>query len=422
MRVLLAIVLMAASCAAQTYSHRGFLENRASFYPQTAANDRARLTGESLFRYEAFLQPSSAFQVAASIDLRLDTHHQVERALKLSWQDRETQRPTAAVRRLSAMYHNGPITLEIGKQFVRWGKTDIVTPTDRFAPRDFLTVVDNDFLPITAARITFEKGPNTVDLVWSPRLTPSRIPLPNQRWVVLPELPAGIQLNIASPSFPGGPQSGVQWNHTGTVEYGISLYQGFNHMPSFEAVTTIGAVYDRAVIDRAYSSTASGQIDVRPFYPKMLMFGGNVAFPLPSFTVKAEAAGFTSSDNRADEFGLYVLQLERQSGEWFFVGGYAGEVVTREGTQSADFAPDRGLSRTFLGRAGYTIDANRSIALEAAARQNGKGTWTKVEYSQAMGQHWRVTLNLTLIRGDIADFLGQYRRNSHALLLLRYSY
>ena len=88
----------------------------------------------------------------------------------------------------------------------------------------------------------------------------------------------------------------------------------------------------------------------------------------------------------------------------------------------ASFAPDRGLTKTFLGRAGYTIDANRSIAFEAAARQNGGGTWVKFEYSHAVGQHWRATVNLTLIRGEPGDFLGQYNRNSHAILIVRYSF
>jgi hypothetical protein len=62
------------------------------------------------------------------------------------------------------------------------------------------------------------------------------------------------------------------------------------------------------------------------------------------------------------------------------------------------------------------------VTLESAARENGDGLWIKGEYSQALGQHWRATLNLTLIRGDITDFLGQYRRNSYALLVLRYSF
>ena len=37
-------------------------------------------------------------------------------------------------------------TIEVGRQLVRWGKADILNPTDRFAPRDFLNVVHNEYL------------------------------------------------------------------------------------------------------------------------------------------------------------------------------------------------------------------------------------------------------------------------------------
>lgn len=406
MRVVLALFVAAATCSAQTYVQRGFLENRGTFYPQKAPNDRARGIGEALFRYEGFYTPAAKLQVAGAVDFRIDTHRQVERDFTLSWHDRELKRRLGEVRRLSATYHDGPLTFEVGKQFIRWGKTDIVTPMDRFAPRDFLTVVDNEFLAVTAARLNFEKGSNTVEAVWSPRLTPSRVPLANQRWA--PPLQPDSPLRDAGTIFPGGPQTGIRWNHTGAIEYELSLYQGFNHLPSFDA--------------RAQFTPVGVQIEVQRFYPKMLMAGGDVAIPTPVFTVKAEAAHFSSTDDRADEYALYVVQLERQSGEWFFVGGYAGEVIIRRGSRAADFAPDRGLTKKLLGRAGFTIDANRSVAFEAAARQNGDGLWLKGEYSQAFGQHWRATLNLTLIRGEMSDFLGRYRRNSHALLIVRYSF
>ena len=35
---------------------------------------------------------------------------------------------------------------------------------------------------------------------------------------------------------------------------------------------------------------------------------------------------------------------------------------------------------------------------------------------------YEVNAAFTLIRGDESDFLGQYRRNSHAMLALRYSF
>ena len=408
MRVFLAIFLTASTCAAQSYTQRGFLESRGTVYPLRASNDRAQAIGESLFRYEGFYKPGTTLEFAGAIDLRLDTHHQVDRDLKLSWSDREIQRPLGEIRRLSAMYHKGPVTFEAGKQFVRWGKTDILTPTDRFAPRDYLEVVDNDFLPITAARLTYEKSSNTLDLVWSPRFTPSRIPLLKQRWAVLPELPPGSAIRDSGAHLPGGAQIGARWNHTGNVEYALSVYRGYNHLPLFEAFPQVipGGI----------------RIDVRRFYPRILMVGGDFALPTPWLTVKGEVAQFNSDDGRVDEYLLYVLQLERQSGEWFFVGGYAGEAVTKRGASAAGFAPDRGLTKTFLGRAGYTIDANRSIAFEAAARQSGDGTWAKFEYSHALGQHWRVTGNFTVIRGELSDFLGQYRRNSHVVLIARYSF
>jgi hypothetical protein len=118
---------------------------------------------------------------------------------------------------------------------------------------------------------------------------------------------------------------------------------------------------------------------------------------------------------------LYVIQVERQSGELSLVGGYAGEVVTAS-RAAVTFAPDRGLAKSFLGRAGYTIDANRNVAVEAAVRQDGAGVWIKAEYSQASGQHWRVTTSATVIGGEADDFFGQYRRNSHGIVTLRYSF
>ena len=89
---------------------------------------------------------------------------------------------------------------------------------------------------------------------------------------------------------------------------------------------------------------------------------------------------------------------------------------------SLTFAPDRGLSRALVARASYTIDPNRSFAFEGAARPSGRGVYAKAEYSQARGQHWRGTFAAVAIGGHDDDFLGQYRRNSHATLTLRYSF
>lgn len=408
--ITLALLLPATPCLPQDYTQRGFIESRLTAYPQKAGNDKTQAVGDVLFRYEGFYKPANSFQINGAFDLRTDTHLEVERKLRLSWWDRERRRPSLAIRRLSGVYHKGGLSIELGKQFIRWGKADILNPTDRFAPRDYLTVIDNDFFGITAARVIYEKGADTIDAVWSPRLTPSRVPLANHRWVVFPEdLPANLEIRDAGAHFPGGPQAGIRWSHIGLLEFSGAYYEGFNHLPSFDASLTS-------------SADGSFAVDLHPYYPKLRMIGADAALPLHWFGVKGETAYFTSPDTRADQYVQYVLQVERHSGEWTLAGGYAGERLTKTGSRTAGFAPDRGLTKTFLGTARFTIDANRSLAFESSVRQSGDGLYARAEYSQAFGPHWRATTKFNLIRGKPADFIGQYRRNSHAMLIVRYSF
>jgi hypothetical protein len=391
----LALLLAGASLAwGQNFTQRGFLDTTTFLYPQTAPNDSGHAVGEALFRYEAFYKLTN-LRFAAGFDARVDTHNETVRGLDLSWFDRTRQRPAFAVRLLSAMYTRGKLTVEVGKQLVRWGKADILTPTDRFAPRDFLNVVESDFLSITAARVTYATRSNIIDLVFEPRLTPSRIPLLNQRW--------GSPVSIAEtqPDFPSAPQYGARWNHVGSAaEYSLSFYNGFDHLPLFRLTP---------------------EFTLPRFYPQLRMYGGDVAVPLGPVTVKSEAGYFTSTNPQSDNYILYVIQLERQTGEWGFAGGYAGQATT-DHRSTFGFSPIRGLARSLVGMATYTIDTNRTVSFQGVVRQNGQGLWLRTEYSQAFGQHWRATAAFALIRGDTTDFLGQYRLNSHALLSVRYSF
>jgi hypothetical protein len=391
---------------AQQFEQRGFIENRTVVYPQTATNDSGRVVDELLFREEASYKFAPWLTVNGSFDARTDSHRQTARDGAVDADDRSIQRPAFSVRRLSATIHRGKVTAEIGRQLIRWGKTDILTPTDRFAPKDYLSsVVDTDFLGVSAARVTYESGGNTVDLVWQPWFTPSRTPLLNQRWTAIPPEAAGVNIVDAGARYPGGSQYGARWNHIGSgYEYSLCFFDGQQNLPSFDILFN--------------PQTAS--VALTRTYPNLRLYGGDAAVPLRWLTVKGEAAYFTSSTTGAEEYVLYVIQLERQVKEWSFVGGYAGSVVTRDAASPLQFAPDRGFAKSFVGRAGLTIDANRSLAIETAVRSGG--SFVRFEYSQLFGQHWRATGGIAWIRGDMDDFLGQYLRNSYGSLAIRYSF
>ena len=398
--------LMLLAFLGQQFEQRGFIENRTVAYPQTAPNDSAHVVDEMLLREEASYKFTPWFTLSGAFDARTDSHRQTARDGVVDADDRSILRPALSLRRLSATVHKGKVTAEIGRQFIRWGKTDILNPTDRFAPKDYLSsVVDSDFLGVTAARFTYESGGNTLDLVWQPRFTPSRTPLLNQRWTALPTEAAGISLKDAGAVYPGGSQYGARWNHVGSgYEYSLCFFVGRQNLPSFDAIFT----------------PPDFSIQFTRTYPQLRLYGGDAAVPLPWLTIKGEAAYFTSSTPGAEEYALYVIQLERQVKEWSLVAGYAGSVVTRDAASPLQFAPDRGFAKSFVGRAGFTIDANRSLAVETAVRADG--SFVRFEYSQLYGQHWRATGGVAWIRGDMTDFLGEYRRNSYASLAIRYSF
>jgi hypothetical protein len=392
------------SAGAQPISQRGFIEGRGVVFPISAPNDTTQKIGDLLIREEVSLKPADWIQFAAGLDLRANSHDQVEDEWRLDVSDRGVRRPRAAIRRLTATITAPHFTLDVGKQFIRWARADVLNPTDRFAPRDFMNVIDNDVLPVLGVRPSIQIGHETFEVVWVPRLTPSRLPLLNQRWTVLPLEAEGVPVVDAGPAFPKASEQGVRWNHAGEhFEASLSFFDGFNHLPNIE------------------SNVLPSQIELSRVYPALRSYGADMAIPTRVLTLKGEAAYFTSPTSTTEEYVLYVVEIERQIREWVLVVGYAGEVVTKS-SDAFPFAPDRGIARSILGRASYTVDPRRTVAVEGAARQNGDGVYVKGEFSQSFGQHLRLTLTGVGIDGNPDDFLGQYRRNSHGSLALRFSF
>jgi hypothetical protein len=297
-------------------------------------------------------------------------------------------------------------TFSAGKQFIRWGETDFLNPTDRFAPKDLLTIVDQDVLPVTAARLTYTLGDDTLNFVWQPFFTPGRIPLVNQRWTIVPEAFSRFDVVDLGSKSPGRSSFGARWSRTSArYEWSLSYFDGFNYLPSFNAT-----------IDSARS-----RITFSPSYPALRLYGGDFALPLPVLTLKGEAAYYTSPANQQDEYVLYVFQAEHQIHEFQLTFGYTGEVVTaHSGTEQ--FLGERGFARAVFGHARYALAANRSLTLDVFVRQNGGSALLRPGYSHSFGDHWRAIVSYAWLRGNANDFLGQYHRNSFATVAVRYSF
>lgn len=393
------LLAFASPAAAQSITSRGFVEGRLFVFPQEADLDHQHFIVDLLARGELAARPTDWLRLQGGIEFRANDADQVDDSWQPDIRDRGLKRPLLSIRRLDATVSRRHLTVDAGKQFIRWGKTEIVTPTDRFAPRDYLNVFDTEYLAVPGIRVLGQFGAHSLDAVWVPVFTPSRIPLPGKRWTVLP--PGAPVVDAFDRAIPEGRQAGLRWAYVGSgYEVSGSFFDGFNHLPVVEPV---------------------GPLAFRLVFPSMRMYGGDAVVPSRWITIKAEGGYFTTDNPLADDYVLYVIELERQHGELLAAGGYAGEHVTRQ-RSIGRFAPDRGMTKAFTGRAAYTFDPNRSAAVEAAVRADLDGVYVKAEYSQARGDHWRTTVAFAALGGDSDNFLGQYRHNSHLVLSVRYSF
>jgi hypothetical protein len=409
-KLILCLGLSSLGVRGQTFEQRGFVELDVLGFPRTAPNDSGQAIGSGVFRWDATYKVAPWITFSGGVEAQADTHRDTERSLRFDLDSRGLLRPALSLRSLQMTLHKGHFTADLGKQFIHWGKTDILNPTDRFAPRDYMYVVGSEPLAILAARVGVEYQGTSVDLVWEPRFTPSRIPVINQRWALLPpDVPPRVE--NAGTVFPGGGQYGVRIDHIGRgYEISGSVFEGYNHLPLL--ISNV--------------DPAAQTLDVQRFYPKIRTYGTDAAIPLRFFTIKTEAALFTSRENsvnapRSDTYLLWVAQLERQFRQWVFAAGYAGQTVFDQ-RYPIYFDPERGLTKTILAKAVYNLDAPTSISIETATRQNGRGTWTTAEVSRQLANHWRLIAGITVIAGNRNDFLGEYHQNSFGILKVRYSF
>src|SRR4051812_24162823 len=246
------------NAAAQTFTQRGFVDAAVRLFPQEAINDPTQIVGDALAREELFVKPTRWIQFAGGLEWRANSHDQVEDRWRIDLDDRGSLRPRLSLRRLSATLTHGPLTVDVGKQFIRWGKADIVNPTDRFAPRDFMTVFDAEFLAVSGVRAVAQHGANAFEAVWVPRFTPSRVPRLDQRWTVPPDAAATLPVIDGGAVFPEGAQTGLRWSHTGAgYEFSASFFNGFNHLPNLDAAPPSDTEFGE-LVGRSSSAGSAG--------------------------------------------------------------------------------------------------------------------------------------------------------------------
>jgi hypothetical protein len=408
LRLVWAQAVLAAACFAQggAWSYRGFLDDSLVYYPSTTANDQVQLVNETLLRVEGKLQLAGGFGLSAGLDARTDSDSQVIRAWRFSWDDRTAQRPPFALRTMSLHYTHGAFRVEAGKQVLHWGQMDFSSPTDKLAPRDYINPASADTLGAFAVRAVADTGPRSLEVVYLPHFTPSRIPLLDRRWLILPSEFDGYSYHSQSVRYPGGGQYGVRYHQiVSPYEFSVCYFEGFKTLPTF--------LYDKDPVNR--------NLNYQTIYPKMRMVGVDFAAPWRGLLWKAESAYIDAASPHVTSAWTYAIQAEKTADKWQWAVEFAGDKLT-QAKRPNTLDLDRATRDAVSGHVAWTPNPRQTVSAEWFVHPNGQAFVTRILYSRNLYSTLRASGGLLWIGGSQSDPLARYNVNSYMTLQLRYSF
>lgn len=416
--------------AQKTWEYGGFLEQTVQVYPRrpNPSDTHALATGHLQLWIRGSINDRLSWR--ASWDLRLDTHHDVDRDRWFDLNQRRFHQPAGSLRELYLDVKLGHLDLRLGKQEIRWGRADSFNPTDNMIPYDYLNIFSEQRIPMPAVKADAYIGRARLEAAWVPFFTPTRLPLLTQRW--FPRLPASTKAPLGpmgeamdvdlsyrdgSMVFPArtfrNGQWGLRWNQlVPRGEFSLSYFDGFDDIAFFRPSTVILPVVEpRPRI----------LVTFKREYYRVKVVGADFASEMGPFGIRGEMAYFDQTDPNNHDRLVFVVGLDRTWGDWFTIIQYTDQTVAGGSPGSAVF-PDLGLRSTILYRIEWTMGSSQSFEIKGALRVRDGDFLVQPLYNIALSDTWRLKIGVTLFAGPRTSYLGQYRDSGHLNVQLRYTF
>ena len=282
----------------------------------------------------------------------------------------------------------------IGKQKISWGQLDDIQPTDHFNPEDltefyFRPELDRK-MGVPAIRWTGYTGATTLDLVWNPIFTTSRLGAREDRWfpplLRVPEsfpspfgaVPVATRYPDVDPPPHTLASSDVAFRlkhfHEG-VETSLTGFHGWDKWGQTYAGRGTATVAPTG--DAANPLATSIDVDVVPNLKRITVLGADLAMPLLVFALRGEAAWIHGRG-----FPLRLQQTLGSDASLFQSVGAAAERVARTGVaETVDLPiPPAALERECL-QWGIGLDwfVTEGVSRRLIGRESLAGTFVLVQ-------------------------------------------
>jgi len=181
------------------------------------------------------------------------------------------------------------VDVRVGKQFIFWGKTDWINPTDNINPWDYKNIsaeVEDYRIPLTALKADVYLGPFDLQAVVVPRFTPHLLSMET------PDMMGIFPVRELNPLLPENKLANAEFgfrlqSSLFNTDYSLSYYNGYDKFPTL----------------RMSFNPPGGEFLAQTEYNPYQVFGADFVKTFNKFALKGEGAYFLTDDrNGRDVF------------------------------------------------------------------------------------------------------------------------
>ncbi len=352
-------------------------------------------------------------------------------------------------------WSDGPLEIRLGKQIVRWGKTDQLSPVDVLNPEDLREGItwemEDRKIPVWMSRLRAFRGPFSLEAVFVPFFEPHDMNIFGTDWAVFRHLKRAVTEWTGVPDEVKESVEGIRAHRLEpartleNVQYGtrlttgihgwdlaVSAFYGFDPSPHIARFPVenirVDAAVSRETIERALGSGVFTGKDVEMQYKRSRMLGFDFETTWKNLGFRGEAAYFSgrsflteSLTSTAQPVFLTVLGADYAG----FQGWYANLQIAYERI--------RGDTDGILYFQRENLSLNGEISkellrgdLQARLRYlviltDGSSYWNP-SLTYLRFRPLSFTFGLNFFAGPADSFMGFYGDNDQVHMTLRYDF
>ncbi len=218
---------------------------------------------------------SRSYGERAALFAALDFNYDVKESQANAWQQRGSGLEIYPVEAYLDLYFSR-MDIRFGKQFIFWGTTDWINPTDNINPWDYLNIsseIEDYRIPVWSAKANLYWGSWNIELVWVPEFQPHRLSDPPQATI------RTIPPQLTFKNSQGGIRIASQfWN----INYSLSYFKGFDKWPTY--------------LPTPFAPHNPGQIFLDKEFLPVIYIGGDFVTTFGKWAIKGEGAYTKTQD------------------------------------------------------------------------------------------------------------------------------